>query len=1093
MDALTDISVNNSNMNNENTTNSIKKRKSNEKNIDNQNNNDENVAPNIVSSSSSKTSSSTTTAAVIVKSDNGPSTKRLRSQNNSTSNNNNNNNNNNNDGNSKPRSALPRFQSNKPSIKAPTSSSSSSTAAIITTTAAATIAIDDKRRIATEQNTHERRPTTTPSKKDLQSILSATPSSVRRMRGNMKVQTFNTDKITQCFENAFSVNDEKVNTILQSLKVKSKWDIKEKSKKQESVIKDLKDSLISMLNDSKKLKDNCLAQEHQINISFNDLQSELRRTHDDLALLRENEIRFKKEILKKTEEVSKLSDSLDQVKREKSPIRSRAENSERKLNELYEKFNAEKSSHIDTQATCAELERQVAQLKKESVYSSQSVKDQNDQMKEEVSTLKNELDKKQSNLDRYANEKINLDKTISDLKEELIKCQSSLRESETSTRSYERDSDRQKMELDMLRAQLNQKDLDMRSTLASLQESQTRMAEDKSELRAELTICKSRLQSLEEERLVTAAQIATKNEELQSSSREVMQLRESVSLLESKLASKDVELFQAKEAGMQLEIERELRSRCEVREEAERRERIAACAQLLATQTESYKKLQDLEEKSAETVSSLKGEIAAISSQRDESNEEIRRQGDIIMGLQSEIQQARLALENASTNHETVEKVGRLTGEIEILRRRMKETSELKDFEGTALQQKILDLEDKLKAGELQRRKLHNLVQELRGNVRVFARVRPFLPNDGVDFQNPPEPSISTRSDNVSLRIFKPAHEDVRAEDHSFSFDKVFGPSSSQESIFQEVSEFVQSALDGYNVCLFSYGQTGSGKTHTMQGSGNGSMRGLIPRAMQQVGQYKNELESKGWHYEMEVSFIEIYNETIKDLLRNNATDDLKHEIKKDANGTMFVSDIEMLSVDPNDTIKMDSIMEMAAHHRSVGQTAMNERSSRSHSIFTLHLKASNLQQGISLNGTLSLVDLAGSERLDRSGVTGNRMKESVAINKSLSALTDVFVAIANKQSHIPFRNSKLTYLLQPALSGDGKTLMMVNLSPTEDSFYESLCSLRFANQVNQCELGKPKRQLKEDSSSSSSSMKNNASSTIPKKVPDQKKQKKDH
>ena len=179
--------------------------------------------------------------------------------------------------------------------------------------------------------------------------------------------------------------------------------------------------------------------------------------------------------------------------------------------------------------------------------------------------------------------------------------------------------------------QLNQKDLDMRSTLASLQESQTRMAEDKSELRAELTICKSRLQSLEEERLVTAAQIATKNEELQSSSREVMQLRESVSLLESKLASKDVELFQAKEAGMQLEIERELRSRCEVREEAERRERIAACAQLLATQTDSYKKLQELETKTSETIEALKAEVVAISSQRDLCSEEIRRQGDIIM------------------------------------------------------------------------------------------------------------------------------------------------------------------------------------------------------------------------------------------------------------------------------------------------------------------------------------------------------------------------------------------------------------------------------------------------------------------------------
>lgn len=116
------------------------------------------------------------------------------------------------------------------------------------------------------------------------------------------------------------------------------------------------------------------------------------------------------------------------------------------------------------------------------------------------------------------------------------------------------------------------------------------------------------------------------------------------------------------------------------------------------------------------------------------------------------------------------------------------------------------------------------------------------------------------------------------------------------------------------------------------------------------------------------------------------------------------------------------------------------------------------------------MVDLAGSERLDRSGATGSTMKETLAINKSLSSLTDVFVAIANKQAHIPFRNSKLTHLLQPSLSGDGKALMMVNLSPTEQSYFESLCSLRFASQVNQCELGKPKRYLKEANGSQTTS-----------------------
>ena len=210
-----------------------------------------------------------------------------------------------------------------------------------------------------------------------------------------------------------------------------------------------------------------------------------------------------------------------------------------------------------------------------------------------------------------------------------------------------------------------------------------------------------------------------------------------------------------------------------------------------------------------------------------------------------------------------------------------------------------------------------------------------------------------------------------------------------------------------------------------MQGSGDGAMRGIIPRAMQQVGRYKLELESKGWVYDIEASFVEIYNETIRDLLRDDASEDSKHEIKKDVAGNTFVSDVVMISVDLNNTQQMEDIMQLAAKHRSVGQTAMNERSSRSHSVFTLHLKATNASQNISLKGMLNLVDLAGSERLERSGATGDRLKETAAINKSLSALTDVFLAIGNKQPHVPYRNSKLTYLLQQALSGDGKTLML--------------------------------------------------------------------
>merc|ERR1712115_746949 len=211
-----------------------------------------------------------------------------------------------------------------------------------------------------------------------------------------------------------------------------------------------------------------------------------------------------------------------------------------------------------------------------------------------------------------------------------------------------------------------------------------------------------------------------------------------------------------------------------------------------------------------------------------------------------------------------------------------------------------------------------------------------------------------------------------------------------------------------------------------------------------------------------QVSFLEIYNETIRDLLRDDADSELKHEVKVNADGRRYVSDITMTSLEPKDEEAVEAVMSQAAKHRSVAQTDMGAVSSRSHSVFTLHLSARNPKNRQSLRGTLNLVDLAGSERLDRSKVTGDRAKEAMAINKSLSSLTDVFVSIGKKSSHVPFRNSKLTYLLQPSLSGDGKTLMLVNLSPTELSTQESLCSLRFASQVNKCELGKAKRSLEE-------------------------------
>lgn len=220
--------------------------------------------------------------------------------------------------------------------------------------------------------------------------------------------------------------------------------------------------------------------------------------------------------------------------------------------------------------------------------------------------------------------------------------------------------------------------------------------------------------------------------------------------------------------------------------------------------------------------------------------------------------------------------------------------------------------------------------------------------------------------------------------------------------------------------------------------------------------QTRTVLETQGWSFQLEISYLEVYNENLRDLLV--AKPDTKLNIRQNKRGQNYVDGAVRMKVDNAD--ELQSIIDKAAYNRSVAFTDMNAQSSRSHSVFMLHLKGHNSIQNVDLTGSLNLVDLAGSERLSRSNATGERLKEAQAINKSLSSLADVFVAIGKKSSHIPYRNSKLTQVLQPSLSGDGKTLMMVNVSPTEDSINESVCSLRFAKLVNQCELGTATRQV---------------------------------
>lgn len=376
---------------------------------------------------------------------------------------------------------------------------------------------------------------------------------------------------------------------------------------------------------------------------------------------------------------------------------------------------------------------------------------------------------------------------------------------------------------------------------------------------------------------------------------------------------------------------------------------------------------------------------------------------------------------------------------------------------------RIAELEAELLKGEQLRRQMHNTIQELRGNIRVYVRTRPFLPGDKQNDESP----VDVSPDGESLTIL-----DRRSgAPLDFKFDRVFPPSAGQELVFDEVSDFVQSALDGYHVCLFSYGQTGSGKTHTMQGCGNGPMRGIIPRAVEKILDQARSLNQHKWTFTVSASFLEIYNENLKDLLTSmkngkvSSSSD-KLSIKRNREGKSFVDGLVQIPIDVNDSLagmqQLEALMIVAARSRSVASTKMNSQSSRSHSVFMLHLNGYNEESGATVNGALNLCDLAGSERLDRSGAGADatRLRETQSINKSLSCLGDVFNALATGASHVPYRNSKLTYLLQDCLSGDGKALMFVNLSPTTASCGESVCSLRFAQRVNQVELGKATKHI---------------------------------
>ena len=377
----------------------------------------------------------------------------------------------------------------------------------------------------------------------------------------------------------------------------------------------------------------------------------------------------------------------------------------------------------------------------------------------------------------------------------------------------------------------------------------------------------------------------------------------------------------------------------------------------------------------------------------------------------------------------------------------------------------LREAEEQIHEGEMLRKKLHNQILELKGNIRVFCRTRPLTDEEASAEMPNGAPTISYTSQGEKsgkgLQLHVATNKQAKKRSSSgescynFDFDRAFQQDASQEEVFEEISQLVQSALDGYKVCIFAYGQTGSGKTHTM--IGNSDQPGMIPRSLEQIFQSGEKMKEQGWDYTISVSMMEIYNEEYKDLLsKKKLPAGKQHTVKHDQKGktTMtYMTDVKVTSME-----KVESLLAKAMSLRSVAATQCNEHSSRSHFVFRLNIDGANQSLGQNVNGVLNLVDLAGSERLSKSQATGDRLKETQSINKSLSALGDVIMAINNGDSHVPYRNSKLTWLLQPCLGNQSKALMFVNVAPSQESAQETLCSLRFASKVNACEIGTAKR-----------------------------------
>ncbi|KAI0502235.1 hypothetical protein KFK09_017182 [Dendrobium nobile] len=407
------------------------------------------------------------------------------------------------------------------------------------------------------------------------------------------------------------------------------------------------------------------------------------------------------------------------------------------------------------------------------------------------------------------------------------------------------------------------------------------------------------------------------------------------------------------------------------------------------------------------------------------------------------VAESTLAIRNTEldTLHDDLKELEELREMREDIDRKNEQTAAILKRQGAQL----AELEALYKEEQVLRKRYYNIIEDMKGKIRVFCRLRPLNENEIADKE---------KNMVVSIDEFTVAHpwKDEKLKQHIY--DRVFGPSASQDDVFADTKYLVQSAVDGYNVCIFAYGQTGSGKTFTIYGSERHP--GLTPRTTAELFKIMDR-DGKKFSFSLKVYMVELYQDTLVDLLLSKNAKRFKLEIKKDSKGMVSIENVTILQVSSFEELM--AVIQMGSERRHVAGTQMNDDSSRSHLILSIIIESTNLQTQTIARGKLSFVDLAGSERIKKSGSSGNQLKEAQSINKSLSALGDVISALCSEDQHIPYRNHKLTMLMSDSLGGNAKTLMFVNASPAETNLDETYNSLVYASRVR-CIVNDPSKNV---------------------------------